>query len=216
MSNRRQFGQIYELTGVVREVFNDRSISVHVPSLGDEPLEDVKPEFAGPMLWRPREGREVRIWQRVGAVHPERALSWVGPPYDPAAVPDYADGGKLHILSELGQVLVALVDAVEEGEVPLALIGTHDAEEPLVCGELFKAWAETLLDALADGFTQAAAQLSSLSAAVLPVTGGGGGTVTLPVLTTGDITAAASACASAKASIDDFLSDLAFTAKEPT
>jgi len=157
--------------GVVIESGDDMTLAVSVPSLADQVIDLVRPEVIGPVRWRPREGQRVVIYERIGPLRPDIALTWVGYEHDPQSghlTPTYLDSGKVHIVSEDATILVALEDDTEDtitlptngGETlagPFLRLATKDAAEPVMLGLEHKDWAENLIDDIEDLRAQAEA-----------------------------------------------------------
>lgn len=218
-------GDVKRHEAVVAESGDDMSLAVDAPGIAEKTLDDVHPECLTPLRWRPKEGKKVVLYQRVGPLRPDLALTWAGYAYDEHdddLVPDYLDPGKVHLISDDGDVVIVLEDATETdielpttaaGERrygPFLRLGSPDATEPLVLGAVYKDWMEDVLDrliAIADNLESAAA---TLKASVWAVVGGGGGTASPPapdIATYSAIETAAGTASNALSNLKDDLPD---------
>lgn len=222
-------GDVKRHEGTVVEAGNDLTLSVYVPGVSDTPLEDVSPECVTAVRWRPREGDQVVIYQRMGALRPELAFTWVGwaPDYDDDhLVPDYLDAGKVHLLSEDGLVGIALEDEADEFALPSGSLtdgahvrlGRHDATEPVVLGAVYKDKLELILDRMIQAADALASTASTLATAVWPVSAVPTASPSLDDAATfaaaqSDASAVSAALTTLKGEIDETLSDFVFSAK---
>jgi len=220
MSGRaRGFGDVLYHSGPCVEAYADLTITVSLPTLADEPL-TVRPEYVTPLRWRPREGAEVAVIQRgTTTINLEDGLTWLGEVWEDdegdaqIIVPAYLDAGMVHLVSELADLVVSLEDDLD-GSGAILRLGRSDSAEPLVCGDLYKTWMESVLDEidaalaqLADGATPVA--LLKIQTAV---NGIAPGSLNLaPEIAA--IDAARANLTTLKGQIADHLSDLAKTSK---
>lgn len=150
-------GDIITHTGIVTESYADMSISVHVPAIAERPIDQVRPEFVSPLRWRPREDDEVTIYQRLGALRPDLALTWVGWAYDDGSthlVPPWLDAGQVVLMGPDGRTVIMLDDDEHPAGNPddpagLVRVGRRDADEPVVLGNVYRAALEIVLDEVA-------------------------------------------------------------------
>jgi hypothetical protein len=151
-------GDIITHTGVVTEAYADMSISVLVPAINEQPIDQVRPEFISPLRWRPREDDSVVIYQRLGALRPDLELTWVGWSYDDGSthlVPPWLDAGQVVLMGPDGRTLIVLDDDEHPAGNPndpagLIRFGRRDADEPVVLGDVYKASLERRIDLLTD------------------------------------------------------------------
>lgn len=204
---------------------NDLTIDVECPG-HDDTLEGVRPEYISPLRWRPKPGDRVTLYERIPSTRPDVGVTWVGWTHGDgtALIPPWLDPGKVHVISEEGEVVVALEDrpdpeaAQGPGNLPAARFGRYDADSPMVCGTEHKALLEGILDTV-KGFADA---MQAMATALAAHTHEVAGAVTVAPADAASYTNAAtlagnasSALATKKGQISDTLSDYAFTSKEP-
>ena len=206
--------------------FNDMSIEVECPG-HDAPLEDVLPEFVSPLRWRPKPGDRVTLYERIPSTRPDAGVTWAGwtcETGNTSLVPTWLDPGKVHVISEEGEVCIALEDrpdpdaAQGAGNLPAVRVGGRAADSPLVCGTEFEAWAGAVLDAIKSLSDAVKGQATALKAHTHPVSGTATGVPAdiVSYQTTESVADSTSSTISTKkGDIPDILSDFVFTQKGP-
>ncbi len=162
-------GDIRRHVGTVTSSASDMTISVLVPALSQGEIDDVRPEFVTPLRYRPREGDPVVIYQRLGALRPSLALTWVGWDADTGnqhITPPWLDAGLVHLLGESGRIQVVLNDEdapTPDGPIGSLHLGFRDAAEPLVLGEVYRVHKEADYDLLAELIDALDTELGTMS-----------------------------------------------------
>lgn len=162
-------GDIRRHVGTVTGSAEDLTISVTVAALFEGEADDVRPEFVGPLRWRPREGDRVVIYQRMGALRPEVGLTWVGWAHDSGdqhLTPPWLDAGLVHLLGESGRIQICLddenaPDGLPDTPIGMLMLGYRNADEPLTLGNLYKAHLEGTLDLTAEIIDEIAVVLAA-------------------------------------------------------
>ena len=191
-------GDIVTHEGIVREAYQDMTLDILVPALaGGAVIEDVAPESVSPVRWRPRVGDRVRVLQRAHPLRPDLSLTWTGWSYERLSdddesthlIPTWMEAGQVHLLSEDDLVHIVLIDeststktiaaaagGTADASAPFLLLGSKDATEQAVCGNLWLEKARSVITEVRDVVAELQKVADALKTAVWPVAGGGGGT----------------------------------------
>lgn len=164
-------GDIITHVGQVTEAYTDMSISVLVPAIAESPIDQVRPEFASPLKWVPREGDDVLLFQRLGSLRPDMALTWVGWAYDDGSthiVPPWMEAGVTALTGVDNRVGVFIDDdehptGSTSDPAGALRLGRYDGDEPVVLGDLYKAGQEEFLNQLSLLIRYTEAWISSAS-----------------------------------------------------